>query len=176
MQLNTAQDVLFKKGLKAYYAMSNTLHSINRCNVKNYLACFQALIKPILMYGCEVWATDVLENKKPGKFLSGQNYLLTSEKLEMKLLKFLLGTPRGASNVGVRCELSQVPLRIYATSQILKYYNRLKLATSNMLVQHVFNTICAIQPAFLVKQSSNLELLHRNTWKILTRKAVSFGK
>ncbi len=34
----------------------------------------------------------------------------------------------------------------------------------------------AIQPAFLVKRSSNLELLHRNTWKILTRKAASFGK
>ncbi len=32
-----------------------------------------------------------------------------------------------------------------------------------------------IQPAFLVKQSSNLELLHRNTWKILTRKAASFA-
>ena len=32
----------------------------------------------------------------------------------------------------------------------------------------------AIQPAFLVKRSSNLEHLHRNTWKILTRKAVSF--
>ncbi len=33
----------------------------------------------------------------------------------------------------------------------------------------------AIQPAFLVKRSSNLELLHRNSWKILTRKAASFG-
>ncbi len=32
----------------------------------------------------------------------------------------------------------------------------------------------SVQPAFLVKQSSNLELLHRNTWKILTRKAASF--
>ena len=32
----------------------------------------------------------------------------------------------------------------------------------------------SIQPAFLVKQSSNLELLHRNTWKILTRKVASF--
>ncbi len=31
-----------------------------------------------------------------------------------------------------------------------------------------------IQPAFLVKRSSNLELSHRNTWKILTRKAASF--
>ena len=33
----------------------------------------------------------------------------------------------------------------------------------------------SIQPAFLVKPCSNLEHVHRNTWKILTRKAVSFG-
>ncbi len=32
-----------------------------------------------------------------------------------------------------------------------------------------------IQSAFLVKRSSNLEHLHRNTWKILTRKAASFA-
>ena len=31
-----------------------------------------------------------------------------------------------------------------------------------------------IQPAFLVKPCSNLEHVHRNTWKILTRKVVSF--
>ena len=141
-QLNSAQDILFRKGLKAYYAMSNTLFSINQCNVKNYLACFEALIKPIIMYGCEIWATDLLENKKPNKFLSGQNHLITAEKLEIKLLKFLLGTPRGASNVGVRCEISQVPLRTFATSQILKYYNRLKLGSKNVLVQEVFQAIC----------------------------------
>ncbi len=34
--------------------------------------------------------------------------------------------------------------------------------------------VAPIQPAFLVKRSSNLEHLHRNTWKILTRKAASF--
>ncbi len=32
-----------------------------------------------------------------------------------------------------------------------------------------------IQPAFLVKWSSNLEHLHRNTWTFLTRKTVSFA-
>ncbi len=36
--------------------------------------------------------------------------------------------------------------------------------------------LCAIQTAFLVKPCSNLEHVHRNTWKILTRKAASFGK
>ncbi len=33
----------------------------------------------------------------------------------------------------------------------------------------------AIQPAFLVIPCSKLEHVHWNTWKILTRKAVSFG-
>ncbi len=35
--------------------------------------------------------------------------------------------------------------------------------------------VLTIQPAFLVKRSCKLELLHRNTWKIVTRNAVSFA-
>ena len=124
--------------------MSNTLYSTNHCNVKNYLACFNALIKPILMYGSELWASEILGKKRPKKFLSGQNHLLLSEKLEMKMMKFLLGLPKGASNVGVRCEFSQLPLRVYATSQSLKYYYRLKLGSSNILVQDIFKAICNV--------------------------------
>ena len=37
-----------------------------------------------------------------------------------------------------------------------------------------FDKNYSIQPAFLVIPCSNLEHVHRNTWKILTRKAVSF--
>ena len=36
-------------------------------------------------------------------------------------------------------------------------------------------TTNAIQTAFPVKPCSNLEHVHRNTWKILTRKAASFA-
>ncbi len=42
-------------------------------------------------------------------------------------------------------------------------------------VNIVRNSQSTIQPASLVKRSSNLEHLQRNTWKILTRKAASFG-
>ncbi len=122
--------------------MLNTLYSTKQCNVRTFLACFNALVKPILMYGCELWAPELLGTKKSKKFLSGQNYLITGEKLEMKLLKYLLGVPRGASNIGVRCEMSNTPLRIFATSQTLKFYYRLKLGCENRLVQDVFKTIC----------------------------------
>ncbi len=36
-KLELAQEILFKKGLKAYYSMANTLYSISQCNIKNYL-------------------------------------------------------------------------------------------------------------------------------------------
>ena len=38
----------------------------------------------------------------------------------------------------------------------------------------LYTSVKTIQPAFLVIPCSNLEHVHRNTWKILTRKAVSF--
>ena len=78
-RLDLAQEIMYKKGLKAYYAMSNTLYSTKQCNIKNYFACFRALIQPILMYGCELWATEILDMKIPKKFLSGQNYLLLAK-------------------------------------------------------------------------------------------------
>ena len=122
--------------------MSNTLYSAKQSNVNNYFGCFDALITPILMYGCEIWAIERLENKSVAKILSGQKHLLAAEKLESKMLKFLLGVPRGASNIGVRCELSRQPLRKFAISQILKYYYRLKLGCNNTLVSNIFREIC----------------------------------
>ena len=140
-----AEEMLYKKALKAYYCMTNTLYSAKQSNVDNYLACFDALITPILMYGCEIWALERLDFRSPSKILSGQKHLLMAEKLESKLLKFLLGVPRGASNIGVRCELSRQPLRKYAISQILKYYYRIKLGCSNILVNGIFKEICDIK-------------------------------
>ncbi len=127
--LKPAQNALTQKGLKAYYAMKNILYSANITNIKRYLSLFDSLVKPILTYGCEIWAVDLLQKKPPMKFLSGQHSLLNCEKIEMKIYKFLLGVPRGTSNIGVRAELLRFPLRYYISSQILKYYYRLKLGS-----------------------------------------------
>ncbi len=50
------------------------------------------------------------------------------------------------------------------------WYSHLRFL--QILVTWVTSTL---QPAFLVKPCSNLEHVHRNTWKILTRKAASFA-
>ncbi len=140
-KLDVAQETLYKKALKAYYAMSNMLYSAKRMNSKNFLVAFEALVKPILMYGCEIWAVDSLQNKKCSMILSGQKVALKAEKLELKLLKYLLAAPKNASNVAVRSEFGRLPLRFYALSQILKFYYRLKIGCKNVLLVKVFNAL-----------------------------------
>ncbi len=139
-----AQDILLKKGLKAYYSMSNMLYSAKRTNVSNYIKAFEALVKPIITYGCELWGLESLENRLSNKLLSGQNILIPAEKLEMKFLKYLLAVPKGTCNIAVRSELGRHPIRVYIISQILKYYYRIKLGCKNVLLNQLFNTLCDI--------------------------------
>ncbi len=142
--LNIAQEMLYKKGLKAYYSMSNILYSAKRTNVNNYIMAFDALVKPILMYGCEIWGLESLQDKTPHNLLSGQRIVLMSEKLELKLLKFLLAVPKGTSNVGIRSEFGRLPLRFFALSQILKFYYRMKIGCKNKLLIDFFQAISSV--------------------------------
>ncbi len=139
-----AQNVLLKKALKVYYCMSNMLYSAKRTNITSYTTAFDALVKPIVTYGCELWGLETLESKIPEKILSGQKILLPAEKLEMKFLKYLLGVHKGACNIAVRSELGKYPLRFYILSQILKYYYRVKLGCKNMMLNNLFNELCDI--------------------------------
>ena len=62
----------------------------------------------------------------------------------MKLHKFLLGVPTGASNIAVRTEISCIPLRIKISAQILKFYYRMKLGSMNDLLNQTFKNIADI--------------------------------
>ncbi len=140
--LMVAKDRLLQSATKAYYSLSNTLYSAKITNINVYLKLFDALVQPIMLYNCEIWGSDLLENKNPSHFLSGQKHMVSCEKLEMKMLKFLLGVPRGTSNVGVRSELLRLPVRFKITSQILKYYFRLKTGSKNQLLNDFFRKLC----------------------------------
>ena len=46
------------KGTKASFKLSSALSSLNHINVKTHTKLFDALIRPIITYGCEVWLPD----------------------------------------------------------------------------------------------------------------------
>ncbi len=139
-----AQEMLMKKAIKAYYAMQNILFSNKITHIRNHITAYSALVEPILLYGCEIWGVEALENKSNQKFLSGQHHILGAEKLEIKLYKFLLGVPNGTSNIGVRSEIAYTPMRIRVVSQILKFYYRMKLGSVNTLLDQTFINVSNI--------------------------------
>ena len=66
---------LYKRGLKAYYKMKNCLGELFRRNVNLTLKLFDSLVKPILLYGLDVW----------GCFEHAFNDANPIEKLNIKL-------------------------------------------------------------------------------------------
>ena len=48
-------DDLYKRGLKAYFKLRNCLGESFRNHVHLFFNLFDTLIKPILMYGIELW-------------------------------------------------------------------------------------------------------------------------
>ena len=107
--------------------MQNILFSNKISHIRNHITSYSALIEPILLYGCEIWGVEALENKTPKTFLSGQHHAICAEKLEIKLHKYLLGVPRGTSNVAVRSEISCSPIPENFLYQIQNKPMKLKL-------------------------------------------------
>ena len=75
---------LYRRGLKAYFKIRNCLGINFRDHVKLSLDLFDALIKPILLYGIEIW--ECLKQ--------GFNDKNSIEKLNIKLCKHILGVTK----------------------------------------------------------------------------------
>ena len=140
-----AKRELYKRGLKAYFKLSSSLNP----RPKPYLILhlFDHIIKPILLYGCEVWSpldlkyrnSKIPSNEKATflkiqrdnmpfitKFMSKDDPI---ERLHLKFCKMSLGVHSKASNMATYSELGRYPLFIDQIFQCIKYidFNTLKM-------------------------------------------------
>ena len=102
------------KAQKAYlYALAKSIIA-DLCNLKVGLHLFDYLtymIKPIALYGCELWGAYLKEWNKDNftsKLFENNSYPF--EKLHVKCCKLLLGLNRRTSNFAAKCELGRIPL------------------------------------------------------------------
>lgn len=93
--------------------------------IKTSLNVLDHTIKPILLYGCEIWGSF---NCKSSKFRKEDNILLdhiysntTCEKLHTKECKFLLGVHKKSTNFAVLSELGRFPLHFDIVKSIVRY-------------------------------------------------------
>ena len=75
-----------------------------------FLKLFDSLVKPILLYNCEIW--DAYTSRNSSFQLFKEKLFQTKlmcEKLQIKMYKIILGVNTKTTNSGVRSELGRFP-------------------------------------------------------------------
>ena len=135
-----AQNELYKKGLKAYFKLQKDFLTLNP-NVKTSMHVFDHTIKPILLYGCEIWGSF---NTTTARFRHGNIPLnkmfsnIVSEKLHMKFCKFILGVHKKTTNFAVFSELGRFPLYFDIVKNLINYWLRLESLDAFPLLQDAY--------------------------------------
>ena len=152
-----AKNELYKRGLKAYFKLCSTLNP--RPNPSMLLHLFDHIIKPILLYGCEIWcpldlkyrinkknldekATFIKEQRDKMPFITKfMNKDDPIERLHLKFCKMSLGVHSKAPNMAVYSELGRYPLFIDQINLCMKYINYIENDTKNNLLKQVYNNL-----------------------------------
>jgi hypothetical protein len=148
----TALNSLYNKGLKAYFKLLKLLQPLP--SAKTALHLFDHLIKPIILYGCEIWGPCKINTPIEAreydhwkmirtKFPLEHNMANTNnlyEKLHLKMCRSILGVNKKNSNVGIYGELGRYPLYVDIVKQCQRYIHHLDNNTQNTLLQKVYNS------------------------------------
>ena len=111
---NVGVETLMEKARKAYFKIKTSIGLDNPCKLLEKL--FDALVKPILLYCCEVWGLDfILSNKGSEPY----------ELLHSKFVKEILGVHCKTSNAACLSELARLPLKKSILVSSIKYLEHL---------------------------------------------------
>ena len=143
-----AQDELRKKGLRAYFSLKKLI-DIKTLTVKSIFRLFDALILPIISYGCQVWlhTTNIFKVFISGHITNNLVYAFNKiagdplEKLHLKLLKWTLHVHAKTSNLACWGDSGRWPLAVNLLKQTTDYYKRLEMlnyTNSDALVRHAY--------------------------------------
>ena len=123
-----AQKELYQKALKAFFKLRTDFFSLNP-SVKTAIHVFDHTIKPILLYGSEIWGYF---NPFTSKYRSGSYSLdniysnLLCDKVHIKFCKFILGVHKKTTNFGVLSEVGRFPLHFDIVKGMINYWHRLE--------------------------------------------------
>ena len=145
--LALTMDDLRKKGLRAYFSLKN-LVDIRQLSVRAIFKLFDALILPVISYGCQIWfhKTAFVNQFISGNFASRPVECLSKisadpiERLHLRFLKWTLGVHKKASNIFCWGDTGRCPLLQTISKQTIDYFERLENMSSSCdyLVRHAF--------------------------------------
>ena len=138
-----ARKDLYNRGLKAFFKLKSIFGELTP-NVDTSLHIFDHTIKPILLYGCEIWGSIVPPKasvRNVSEFKLEKAYSnFESEKLSMKFYKYILGVHKKATNLAVTGDLGRTPYFIDIVCSILKYFKRIEAMDAHSLLYQTLET------------------------------------
>jgi len=129
---NLATNELRKKALRSFYGFKRGIMK-DFLTGKSLTTLFDTLIKPILLYGCPVWAPHLLwfkrltlndsrTSRKVLEFLAGTDI----EQFHLKFLKWCLGVHSKTTNVAVWGDFGRHPIVFEPVKLAFDYFDRLE--------------------------------------------------
>ena len=112
-----ASSRMLTKAPKAYHKMNGRCHSMELYNISILTHLFDALVRPILNFGCEVWGPSMLTNPH-----ITNNH--AHEKWHRKVLKRMVGVCTSTASNIIMEELDRVPLCFDWLKQALRFWNK----------------------------------------------------
>lgn len=142
---NTAKFSVAEKtlGLKASRALFSIKQGLFDKNIKpsSMLSLFEALVKPIALYGSDIWAAykPSYKNKTLDDMFE-QSLKSNSEfdKVFIKFCKYVLGVQSKACNFAVFSELGQFPLLISILTSCINFWLHTTQSKSDSLISKAY--------------------------------------
>ena len=94
---------------------------------------FEYVVKPILMYGCEIWGTNIKEGNNCSK-LGGEIW----ERFHLRVCKNILGVHKSTSNLATLAEIGRYPIANDIHKQMVKYLLRFDTLKNDRLVKKAY--------------------------------------
>ena len=126
--MKLVSEKLTDKARRAWFAILKIFWKSKQRNISTYLNLFDKVIKPIVLYSCEVWG---MEEKIPNNVI---NLHTSCELFHIKCCKNILGVSKKTTNIATLAELGRYPLYIDIHKKMIKYFLRFETLEKGRLL------------------------------------------
>ena len=163
-----AREILSKKTTKVLSIIKRSFSHTDSATIAINNKLFNALVKPLLLYACEIWGPELLSYKT--HFDKS-----TIEQVHIQFCKQTLNVQRYTENIACRAELERYTLSIDIKDSIFSYWQRLKHSCNNVLLSEAFQYATTSTTFFDVVINKEITKGHQVTEPI-TRQHIKNGR
>ena len=117
-----AKSHLYQKGCRAMFALLNKSRNLS-LPMDIMLKLFNVLVKPVVLYGAEVWGSEKCD---------------ILERLQLRFFKYVLSVNKFTSSMMVYGELGAIPLDIVIKSRMLTFWARLCTGEKHKISNRIY--------------------------------------